>query len=69
MRKTEDRETRARAVLWGDREPILPHLLEHRDCGVFSVVQVLCYDAGWTLDSYILAVFFDREELLTEVTK
>jgi hypothetical protein len=69
VRKSDDRRTRARAVLWGDRELILPHILEHRDCGVFPVVQVLCHDAGWTLDSYILAVFFDVEELLTEVTK
>jgi hypothetical protein len=59
----------ARRILWGDREVILPHILEHRDCGVFQVVQVMCYDAGWTLDSYVLAAFFDREELLTEATK
>jgi hypothetical protein len=33
------------------------------------VVQVMVHDAGWTLDSYVLAAFFDREELLTEATK
>lgn len=59
----------ARRILWSDREVILPHVLEHRDCGVYQVVQVMCYDAGWTLDSYVLAAVFDSEELLIEVTK
>jgi hypothetical protein len=67
-RKTAWREA-ARRILWDDREAILPHVLEHRDCGVYQVVQVMCYDAGWTLDSYLLAVLFDRDELLVEVTK
>jgi hypothetical protein len=59
----------ARRVLWGDREAILPHILEHRDCGVYQVVQVMCYDAGWTLDSYLLAALFDSDELIVEVTE
>jgi hypothetical protein len=59
----------ARRILWTDREVLLPHVLEHRDCGVFQAVQVMCADAGWTLDSYVLAAFFDVEDLLTEVTK
>jgi hypothetical protein len=59
----------ARRILWDDREAILPHILEHRDCGVYQVVQVMCYDAGWTLDSYVLAAVFDSEELLVEATK
>lgn len=59
----------ARRILWDDREAILPHVLEHRDCGVYQVVQVMCYDAGWTLDSYVLASVFDSEELLVEATK
>jgi hypothetical protein len=59
----------ARRILWDDREAILPHVLEHRDCGVYQVVQVMCYDAGWTLDSYVLAALFDTDELLVEVTK
>ena len=63
------RRTAARTVLWSDRSVILPHILEHRNCGVFHVVQVLCFDAGWTLDSYVVAAVFDSEELLTEVTK
>jgi hypothetical protein len=67
-RKTAWREA-ARRILWDDREAILPHVLEHRDCGVYQVVQVMCYDAGWTLDSYLLAALFDRDELLVEATK
>ena len=59
----------ARRILWDDREAILPHVLEHRDCGVYQVVQVMCYDAGWTLDSYLLAALFNTDELLVEVTK
>lgn len=59
----------ARRILWTDREVLLPHILEHRDCGVFQVVQVMCHDAGWTIDSYVLAVVFDSEDLLVEVTK
>jgi hypothetical protein len=59
----------ARRILWDDREAILPHILEHRDCGVYQVVQVMCYDAGWTLDSYLLAALFNTDELLVEVTK
>lgn len=64
-----DRFWRARKTLWEDREAILPHILEHRDCGVYAVVQVLCHDARWTFDSYILAALFDTDELLVEVTK
>ena len=69
MSRHSSREDRARAVLWHDREVILPHLLEHRDCGVYAVVQVLCYDAAWTFDSYLIASLFDSRELLVEVTK
>lgn len=59
----------ARRILWGDRESLLPHLLEHRDCGVFQVVQELCCTAQWTLDSYVVAALFDSSELLVEVSK
>jgi len=67
-RKDAYREA-ARRILWTDRETLLPHILEHRDCGVFQVVQVMCHDAGWTLDSYVLAAVFDSDELLVEVAK
>jgi hypothetical protein len=67
-RKTAWREA-ARRILWDDREAILPHVLEHRDCGVYQVVQVMCYDAGWTLDSYVVAALFDSDQLIVEVTK
>jgi hypothetical protein len=69
MRDKSARREAARLVLWTDREAILPHILEHRDCGVFSVVQVMCHDAGWTLDSYVLAAVFDSDELIVEATK
>jgi hypothetical protein len=69
MRERETRGARARRTLWADREVILPHILQHRDCGVYQLVQVLCHDAGWTLDSYIVAALFDSAELLVEVTK
>lgn len=58
----------ARGVLWGDREVILPHLLEHR-CPVTTKTQELCEQAGWTFDSYLLAALFDRRDLITEITK
>jgi hypothetical protein len=66
--ETAKREA-ARRVLWDGREAILPHVLEHRDCGVYQVVQVMCYDAGWTLDSYVVAALFDSDQLIVEVTK
>jgi len=59
----------ARQTLWCDRELFLPHLLEHRGCAVFDAVQVMCLDAGWTFDSYLLAALFDIDELIVEVTK
>lgn len=69
MVKGEYQKEAARRILWADREVLLPHILEHRDCGVFQVVQVMCHDARWTLDSYVLAATFDSSELLVEVTK
>ena len=59
----------ARRILWGDRESLLPHLLEHQNCGVYDAVLELCGTANWTMASYILAVLFDVEELLVEGTK
>jgi hypothetical protein len=69
VRNKEAYRDAARRILWGDREAILPHVLEHRDCGVYQVVQVMCHDAGWTVDSYVVAALFDSEELIVEVTK
>jgi hypothetical protein len=69
MAKRNFQRESARRILWGDRESLLPHLLEHRDCGVFPVVEQLCETAGWTLESYVLAVVFDSDELIVEVTK
>lgn len=63
--REEPRQVVARRILWGDREDLLPHLLEH-DCGVADAVQALCDDARWTYDSYLLAALFDRDELLAE---
>lgn len=59
----------ARRILWGDREQLLPHLLEHRGCGVYDAVVELAATAGWTMESYLLAALFDLEELLVEGTK
>jgi hypothetical protein len=59
----------ARRVLWGDREDLLPHLLEHRDCGVYDAVEEICATAEWTLESFLLAALFNTDELLVEVTK
>lgn len=59
----------ARRILWGDRESLLPHLLEHRGCRVYDCVAELAQTAGWTLESYLLAAFFDLEDLLVEATK
>jgi len=68
MRRNYQREA-ARRILWADRASLFPHLLEHRHCGVFDAVMEMCQTAGWTGESYILAVLFDHEGLLTEVTK
>lgn len=68
MKRNYQRES-ARRILWGDRELLLPHLLEHRHCGVFDAVEELAATAGWTMDSYLVAALFDSEELLTEVTE
>jgi len=59
----------ARRILWADRESLLPHLLEHRHCGVFAAVMELCQTAGWSGESYLIAALFDNERLLAEVTK
>jgi len=59
----------SRRILWGDREVLLPHLLEHQDCGVRDAVAQMCEDAGWTFESYLLAALFDRDELLIEASK
>ena len=58
----------ARGALWGDREVILEHVLGH-DCPVRAGVEALCEVAGWTMESYLLAALFNREDLLVEVTK
>ena len=58
----------ARGELWGKREDLLPHLLNHQ-CPVRAGVEELCILAEWTYESYLLAALFDREELLVEVTK
>lgn len=68
MARNHQRES-ARRILWGDRESLLPHLLEHRGCGVYDAVLELCETAGWTMESYLLAVLFDVQELLVEGTK
>ncbi len=68
MRSRSTARDAARRTLWSTRETNLPHLLEHR-CGVTEVIGDLCEVACWTFESYVLAVLFDREELLTEVTK
>ncbi len=57
----------ARRILWGDREDLLPHMLEHQ-CAVTAVIAELCETARWTFDSYLLASLFDSEELLVEVS-
>ncbi len=59
----------ARRILWGDREQLLPHLLEHRGCGVYDAVVELAATAGWTVESYLLAALFDLVELLDEGTE
>ena len=69
MDKHDHRREAARRVLWCEREDLLPHCLEHRGCGVWSAVLVMCADAEWEPESYLLAALFNREELLVEVTK
>ena len=69
MNRREARREASRRILWADREEILPHLLEHQDCGVYSATISICEDAGWTFESYLLAALFDRDELLVEVSE
>ncbi len=59
------RET-AQRILWDDREVLLPHLMSHHSCPVGAVVRVMCEDAGWSYESYFLAIFFDHRDLITE---
>lgn len=59
----------ARRILWGDREVLLPHLFEHKNCGVYDAVLELCGTAGWTMESYLIAALFGLEELLVEGTE
>jgi hypothetical protein len=61
------RRESARRVLWDMREEHLPHLMEDHTCYVGPVVRELVERAGWTYDSYFLAVFFDNRDLLTEI--
>jgi len=68
MSKRDYQREAARRVLWGDRKSLLPHLLEHRRCGVAAAVAVTCETAGWTMESYLLAALFDREDLLSETS-
>lgn len=56
-----------RAILWAMREELLPHLMEDHQCYVGPVVREMVERAGWTHDSYFLAVFFDNRGLLTDV--
>jgi len=69
MDRHDHRRAAARRVLWSHREDLLPHCLEHRGCGVWGAVLDMCADAKWTPESYLLAAFFDREDLIVEVTK
>jgi len=69
MRQRDNARESARRILWDDREQLLPHMLEHRGCGVWDAVQELCATAEWIPESYVLAVLFDARELVTEVTK
>jgi len=57
-----------RGVVWGERENLLPHLFEHR-CAVTDKVREMVAAAEWTYESYLLAVLFDRKDLLVEVAK
>lgn len=68
MKRDYQRES-VRRILWEERESLLPHLFEHRGCGVYDTVVGLMLTAGWTLESYLLAVLFDLEDLLVEGTK
>jgi hypothetical protein len=68
MKRNHQKES-ARRILWADRESLLPHLIEHRNCGVLAAVEELCATAGWDLTSYILAAFFNVYELVSEVTE
>jgi len=68
MKRNHPKES-AQRILWTDRESLLPHLIEHRNCGVFGAVEELCATAEWDLASYIVAAFFDVQELISEVTK
>jgi hypothetical protein len=63
---SEIRRDSARRILWGDREMILPHLMEDHSCYVRPVVEEMVARSGWTYDSYFLACFFDSRELLVE---
>jgi len=69
MAKRDYQREAARRILWGDREVLLLHCLEHDRCGVRDAVQAMCSDAGWTPESYLLAALFDREELIVEVSE
>jgi hypothetical protein len=64
--KNQDVQRGYRAILWDDRAVILPHLAHSEPCGVTAAVVALCQLAGWTYDSYYLAIFFDHSGLLTE---
>ena len=69
MAKRDYRREAAQRILWTDREVLLPHLLEHTHCGVADAVGLMCSDAGWTFESYLLAALFGREELIVEVSE
>jgi hypothetical protein len=64
--KRGDTQRGYRAILWDDRAIILPHLAHAEPCGVRAQVVIMCQRAGWTYDSYYLAIFFDHPGLLTE---
>ena len=68
MKKRDFARESAQRILWGDREQLMPHLFEHK-CPVGEAVAELCATAGWTLESYMIAAFFDVEELIVQVTK
>src|SRR6476659_10136842 len=53
----------ARGELWGKREDLLPHLLNHQ-CPVRAGVEELCILAEWTYESYLLAAWSNAESCL-----
>ena len=59
---------RGRRYLWANREIYIPHMLEHR-CVVGEGLAATCAAVRWTYESYLLAVIFDRYDLIVEVAE